>query len=159
VTGSAKGRHDFGGLELVHDGNVVHRVAARAIDGHFAAKLEFSLPVTESGWVSLRIPGGSMDSTGAVVMPPTIPVRGSGRRNEMGEVLFAHTSPVYLDRAGKRVLRNGAAEALLADMEAALKAIPVKGRFDRDEQREEVLQIYRDGIRNLQRQLVEHGTR
>jgi hypothetical protein len=77
----------------------------------------------------------------------------------MGEVLFAHTSPVYLDMAGKRVLRNGAAEALLADMEAALKAIPVKGRFDRDEQREEVLQIYRDGIRNLQRQLVEHGTR
>jgi hypothetical protein len=159
VAGSAKGRHDFGGLELVHDGKVVHRVAARPVDGHFEATLEFSLPVNESGWVALRIPGGSTDSSGAVVLPPAMPVRGSGPKNEMGEVLFAHTSAVYLEYAGRPVFRRNAAETMVAEMEAALKAIPAKGRFDDDKQREEVLQIYREGIRTLRRQLAENVTR
>jgi hypothetical protein len=138
VSGSARGRHDFGGLELVHDGKVVHRVATRAVDGHFEATLEFSLPINESGWVALRIPGGSLDSTGAVVLPPNIPVRANGPRNEMGEVLFAHTSPVYVEMAGRKIFRKAAAETLIAEMEAALKAIPAKAHFDRDEQREDV---------------------
>ena len=97
--------------------------------------------------------GGSLDSTGAVAVPAQLPVRGSGQKNEMGETPFAHTSPIYVELGGKSVFQAEAARALVADMEAALKAIPAKAVFDRDAQRDEVLKIYRDGIATLRRQL------
>ena len=76
-------------------------------------------------------------------------------KNEMDEVLFAHTSPIYIDVDGKRVFKKDAAEALLADMDSALKVIPTKAKFADDTQREEVLNIYRDGIATLRKRLSE----
>jgi hypothetical protein len=156
LSGHAAGRRDFKQLELVHSGKVVHTVSSRAVGGHFEAALDFMLAVNEPGWVALRVPGGSLSSSGAVVVPPTTPIRGSGEaKNEMGEALFAHTSPVYIEFGGKRVFQKEAAQALLSDMESALKVIPMKANFDTDAQREEVLEIYRGGIETLQRGLRE----
>ncbi|MBI4663056.1 MAG: CehA/McbA family metallohydrolase [Verrucomicrobia bacterium] len=157
VFGRAKGRHNFNKLELVHNGKVVHAAASRAVDGHFEAAIDFNLEINEPSWLALRVPGGSMDSSGAVVVPPTTPVRGSGEaKNEMGEALFAHTSPTYIELGGKGIFRKEAAEELLADMESALKTIPMKAKFAEDAQREEVLKIYRDGIEMLRTRLGEN---
>jgi hypothetical protein len=130
------GRGAFKQLELVHNGKVIHSVTNRAVGEHFEATLDFILSVSEPGWVALRVPGRDA-------------------KNEMDEALFAHTSPVYIELGAKRIFKKDAAEALLADMESALKGIPTKAKFGTDAQREEVLQIYRDGIETLRQRLGE----
>jgi hypothetical protein len=154
VSGRATGRHDFKRLELVHNGKVVHSVTDRAVNGHFEAELNFALAVDTPGWFALRIPGGSLDASGAAIVPPATPVRARGdSQNEMGEALFAHTSPIYVELAGKSLFKKEAAEALLANMELALRDIPPKAKFADDSQRNEVLKVYRDGIERLKKRL------
>jgi hypothetical protein len=136
ISGRAVGRGAFKQLELVHNGKVIHSVTNRAVGEHFEATLDFILSVSEPGWVALRVPGRDA-------------------KNEMDEALFAHTSPVYIELGAKRIFKKDAAEALLADMESALKGIPTKAKFGTDAQREEVLQIYRDGIETLRQRLGE----
>jgi hypothetical protein len=156
VLARAQGRHDFNRLELIQNGKVVQAAPSRPVDGHFEAELNGNLEIDGPSWVAVRVAGGSLDSDGAVVLPPGLPARGSGSsRNEMGEALFAHTSPVYIEFGGRRVFRPEAAQALIADMEAALQQIPAKGKFASDTQREDVLKIYRDGIRSLRKRLNE----
>jgi hypothetical protein len=79
--------------------------------------LNFTLMANEPGWVALRVPTSEM-------------------KNEMGEVIFGPTSPISLEFNGQSVFRKDAAEALLAEMETALKVIPTKARFDDDARRE-----------------------
>ena len=154
LSGRAMGRQNFERLELIDNGRVVQSFTNHPIGGHFEAVLDFTLPVNKPGWVALRVPGGSLDSNGAVVVPPATPVRGSGEaKNEMGEPLFAHTSPIYIELGGKKVFKKEAAEALVADMETALKTIPAKGKFTDNRQLDDVLKIYRDGIETLRQRL------
>ncbi|MBM3832621.1 MAG: hypothetical protein FJ403_04990 [Verrucomicrobia bacterium] len=156
VTGRASGRHDYKRLELVHNGQVIHSVTNRAVGGHFEAGFDFTLAVDKPGWIALRIPGGTFGSTGAVVVPPATPIRGSGdAKNEMGEPLFAHTSPIYVEFEGQRIFKKDAAEALIAEMDSALKAIPTKAKFADDNQRDKILKIYREGIETLRKRLSE----
>ena len=136
ISGRAAGRHEFKQLELVYNGKVVHSVPNRAVGGHFEAALDFALTANEPGWVALRVPAKNM-------------------KNEMGEAIFAHTSPIYIHLGGKRVFKKDAAEALLADMETALKVIPAKAKFADEAQREDVLKIYREGIATLRQRLSE----
>ena len=155
VSGRATGRHDFQELELIRNGQVVHRAPSRAVEGHFEAELNFRLTLDASSWLALRVTGGSLDSSGAVAVPVQLPVRGSGPKNEMGETPFAHTSPVYVELGGKGIFIPDAARSLVTDLAAALTAILSKAAFDRDTQREEVLQIYRDSIAGLRHRLRE----
>lgn len=156
VVARAKGRHDFQFLELVQDGRVVHRVATRRMDDHFEAAFELPVSVEEAGWIALRTPGGSAGASGPVAVPPTLPVRAGGAaRNEMGEPLFAHTSPIYVTMQGRGPFKRAAATALVADMKNALERIQARAVFDDAAQREDVLEIYRDGIAQLERQLRE----
>jgi hypothetical protein len=136
ISGRAVGRRAFKQLELVHNGKVIHSVTNRTVGGHFEATLDFTLTVNEPGWVALRVPNSDV-------------------KNEMDEALFAHTSPVYIELDGKHIFKKDAADALLADMESALKAIPAKAKFVTDAQREEVLQIYRDAIATLRQRVSE----
>jgi hypothetical protein len=106
------------------------------VGGHFEAALNFTLTVSGPGWVALRVRAGDM-------------------KNEMDEVIFAHTSPIYIEVDGKRVFKKDAAERLLAEMESALEVIPAKAKFADESQREEVLKIYRDGIGTLRQRLNE----
>lgn len=132
ILGRAIGRHDFKTIELIHNGRIVNASASHAIGGHFEADLHFDFAVNESGWFALRVPTGSAT-------------------NEMGETLFAHTSPIYVELDGKPVFKKEAANALVADMESALAAIPANAKFDDDTQRDEVLNIYREAIETLRR--------
>lgn len=145
------GRADFSGLELVHDGRVVATAGSRAVDGHFVAELTHELPVDYSGWVAARIPGGAVDTAGLAKLPANAPFRpkGSGH-NELGEALFAHTSPIYLEVRGRTATDPAADAALAAAVEAARRTIEEKAQFADESQREEVLRIYRDAATRLQ---------
>ncbi len=71
----------------------------------------------------------------------------------MGEALFAHTSAIYLDVAGRPSLDREADLALIAAMEESLRTIRARSRFDNDQQRAEVIGIYNDGIEQLRGRL------
>lgn len=156
LVGRASGRRDFGKLQAIWNGAVVHEVRSERVNGHFEAGINFSHAVTEPGWFALRVAQAEFE-------PAADGTRAGMRqdgdlRNELGEILFAHTSAVYVELAGKGVFQRDAAESLLAEMERSTRAIADKGVFTNDAQREEVLGVYREGIENLRRQLSQHRT-
>ncbi len=155
VSGSARGRADFRELELVHNGIVVHRVPSRAVGGHFEAELNHRIRIEGPGWLAIRVAGASLDSSGAVAVPPGLPVRAGGPKNEMGETPFGHTSPIYIEFGGRTIFEPAAAESLIQDMETAIARISATATFEGPAQREEVLQLYREGIASLRRRLAQ----
>lgn len=138
IVGQAAGRNDFGDLELVYNGKVIRRINAGEVAKHFEAELSHSAMVEESGWLALRVSGGRGGAPG-----------GNRAVNELGEPLFAHTSPIYVEVAGKGIFQRDAAESLIEAMESALAKIPAAAVFDDEAQREEVLGLYREGIAKL----------
>jgi len=153
VTTRAVGRNDFRNIELIHNGAVIAQASSRAKGGHFEAELKFPLRVSGPGWIALRVAGGDPDADGAT--PPAVPTRGGETRNEMGERLFGHTSPIYFEFASRSVFQPDAARSLIADMEKAERAIGGQAHFADAAQREEVLALYREGIASLRRRLNE----
>ncbi|MDA2928987.1 CehA/McbA family metallohydrolase [Acidobacteria bacterium AH-259-O06] len=127
ITGHAIGRNDFQKIELVHNGKVIHSIGSQPAQGHFTAEMKYWLDIGEPGWVALRIPLKAGE-------------------NEFGKDLYAHTSPIYVELAGKRIYRPQIAQELIAEMEQSIEVIKAKGKFANDAQREAVLKVYRDGI-------------
>jgi hypothetical protein len=128
------GRVDFRGIELIHNGRVVRQAASRPSGGHFVAEMKFNLQTSEPGWVALRIP---LDAG----------------KSELDGALFAHTSPIFLTLNGKRIFRPEVATGLIDEMKQSVEAIKAKGVFADDQERDAVLQVYREGIETLRRRL------
>ncbi|HEV7406539.1 MAG TPA: CehA/McbA family metallohydrolase [Chthoniobacteraceae bacterium] len=153
TTARATGRTDFKKIELVHNGAVIAEAPSRQVGGHFEAELKHPVGVTGPGWLALRVAGRGLVSEG---LPPlsAAGVRDeTAARNELDEPLFAHTSPIYLEFAGRTLFQPDAARTLLADLEASELAIRTTGRFQDDAQRDEVLAGYRDAAAALRRKL------
>jgi len=138
VQGRAFGRNDFQRVELIHNGEVVHSVAAKKEGSHSTASLDHTLKVAGPGWFALRIP----DSAG---------------KNELSQPLFAHTSPIYVEVGGRRLFRPEVARGMLAEMKDSLKVIESKATFADDEERQAVLGVYREASTALQKRIDEHG--
>lgn len=138
ITGRAIGRNDFRQVELIHNGSVVHTVAARQSDGHFVADLNYSLRVEGPGWLVLRIPQAAGE-------------------NELGKPLFAHTSPIYVTLDGQRLFRPDVARGLVAEMEASQKQVREKATFANADEREAVLRVYREASAALKAQIATHA--
>jgi hypothetical protein len=134
VRGRGAGRNDFRGLELVHNGDVVNSVSTRSAEGHFTADLDVPVTLDRPGWLALRIPL-------------------EAGRNELDKPLFAHTSPVYVDFAGRRPFDSKIARELVRDMEASIRSIGEKAKFGDDAERERVLQVHRAAIVELSKRL------
>jgi len=133
ITARGVGRRDFQKIEVIHDGRVVGSQASRPVGGHFEARAAFPLTINESGWLALRI--------------------SSNEKNAFGEPLFGHTSAVYVEMGGKTIFKREAAEALVADMRVAIDSIGQHAKFADDDQRDEVLNVYREGIATLEARL------
>jgi hypothetical protein len=131
------GRHNFERLQLVHNGKVVQEAGAKEKAGGFSARLVREVRVTEPGWFAARID--------------------SKARNEMGEVLFAHSAPCYVDLRGARPFDVESARALLRQMEEAQVDIKGKGRFSSPEARAKVLAIYDKADRELRARINRRG--
>lgn len=137
ITTRALGRCHFGGLELIHNGKVVHTVPCRSHEGHYRAQMKHSLRVDEPGWLAVRIPL-------------------EAGTNEFDRPLFAHTSAVYLHKNEQPQFEPEIAKQLIAEMQANMESIVRQGTFANDEERERVLGVHRRGIATLEERLRQY---
>jgi hypothetical protein len=139
VVGHGMGRLDFGGLELVYNGRVVHRVPAAAEGGYYYADLRHGLFIDHPGWFALRIPADVGN-------------------NELGRPLFAHTSPIYVEMQGQQFFRTEVANQLVAELQRSIQAIERQAKFADDAERRAVLDVYREAIEALEQRIGESDT-
>lgn len=142
VRGSARGRVDFARIELVQNGRVVARAASTAKQGHFAAELITELKIDAPCWLALRTPAPPVANDPTLQEP--VPA------NELGAPLFGHTSPIYVQLAGRGVFDRDTAESLLQEMKANLQSIDEQAVFADDAERDSVRQVYLEGMRKLE---------
>jgi hypothetical protein len=128
IEATAAGRLDFQELQLVHNGKVI-RTQKPKDKAPFRAKLFADVRIEEPGWFAVRIASTTM--------------------NELGYQLFAHTSPVYVELAGKTIFDADSAQALLKQIEEGQAAIAKQGQFSSPRAREELLSIYVQGAKDL----------
>lgn len=149
VAGRAVGRLDFQRIELIRNGEVAKSFDSRPADGHFAAEFELELPVDEPCWLAIRTP------------PPSAPrdpeFQAKTPLNEYGRELFAHTSAIYVNLAGRGVFQPAAATSLLDEMKASRETIQKQALFATDTDRDQVLRVYDEGIRQMQDRLDAGG--
>jgi hypothetical protein len=137
IKASAVGRNDFQHLQLVRNGKVIQTQRADSKEGAYRAQMTSTVRIDEPSWFAVRI-----DAT---------------NRNELEQKLFAHSSPVYVDLAGKQVFDVEAARALLKQLEEAQAAIRARGRFSSDDARDQVLGIYAQTAKLLVAQINQRG--
>jgi hypothetical protein len=134
---TATGRHDFQKLQLVQNGKVLQTEPARMKDGVCTARLTREVRLDEPAWFAARID--------------------SPAKNELDRQLFAHTSPIYVDFAGKGVFDVETGRLLLRRMEEAREEIRSRGKFGDDASRDRILAIYDDTTKELAKRMSQRG--
>jgi hypothetical protein len=137
VEATGVGRHDFQRLQLVQNGQVVQTQPTAANDGGYAARLVREVRIDEPTWFAVRIEATT--------------------RNELNNRLFAHSSPVYVDLAGKRVFAVESARSLQRELEEAREAIRKRGRFSAPMARDRVLAVYEKAEKEVAERLNRRG--
>jgi hypothetical protein len=145
IVARASGRVDFQRVELVQNGTVIVTASTKPVGGHFEAELKQPLSISKPCWLALRTPPPSVKDDPELAMPTPL--------NELGRELFAHTSPIYVDVAGRPVFDPTVARQLLEKMNASRQQLLQHGKFEDDLARERVLDVYRDGIAALEKRL------
>jgi hypothetical protein len=97
-------------------------------------------------WLTLRTPPPPVASD------PTL--QESVPQNEYGGPLFAHTSPIYVQLAGRGVFDRTTCEKLLAEMQRNVEEIKRQAVFANEQERRHVLVVYEEGIERLQQRLA-----
>lgn len=140
-------RNDFGALEIVRNGEVIAAEPAKR-NSAFEAAITVDVDVADPVWIAARVTPfeGSYDK------PETQPVG----FNEYGKPIFAHTSPVYVDVAGKGVFQREAAESLMAEVEESRSLIRAIGIYHHDSEQTKVLAIYGEAIAVLREMIKAH---
>src|SRR5262249_33234795 len=134
---TATGRHDYQKLQLVQNGRVIQTEPAKRTDGAYTARIAREVRLDGPAWFAARI-----DSTA---------------KNELGAQLFAHTSPVYVDVAGRRVFGVERAGLLPHGLEQAKEEIRARGKFGDDPARAAVLALYDETAAELVKRLGQRG--
>ena len=129
VEAAAVGRHDFQRLQLVRNGKVVETQSCQRDGDKYSARLVREVKLDEPGWFAVRI-----DTQTA---------------NELGCPLYAHSSPVYVNVAGKRIFDLESARALLRQLEEAQAEIRARGRFSSPQAAAKVLALYEEAYKEL----------
>ncbi|HUG91812.1 MAG TPA: CehA/McbA family metallohydrolase [Planctomycetaceae bacterium] len=145
VAARAVGRVNFGRVELIRNGAVVHSAPSRNVGGHYEAELNMSLRIDEPCWLALRTPPPPVE--GDPELTESVP------KNELGQDLFAHTSPVYVEVARRRYFDAAVARELLNDMEASRQTITAKGTFADEQEKARVLDVYGDAMEVLRERI------
>ncbi len=151
VSGTSLGRVDFQELQLIQNGNVVHKVKAKKNGGHYEASFEIQLDINQPCWLALRTPPPS-SSTNQTDSTSTL-------LNEYGEELFSHTSGTFLDIKSQRIFDIPVANSLLKEMQTNLEFIKEKGLFADETEKQTVLSVYREGIADLKKRIAKAENR
>lgn len=146
------GRVDFQRIEVILNGAVLRTQATKPADGHFVAELRFAVDVTEPCWFALRIPPPPMSKE---PVPKDPELAAAVPLNELGQPLFAHTSAIDVTLAGRHVFDPRAAQELLTRMEHSIRYIEELGKFDDEQERARVLEVYADAIAALKQHIRE----
>ena len=141
IVASARGRTDFERIEIVRNGQVVHTAASRPHGGHFVAELEIDLQIAEPCWLALRTPPPSVGNDPELQTPTPL--------NEYGRELFSHTSPIFVNLAGRSVFQLAPARELLHEMEHSRQSIDKHGLFTDEVERRRVLVVYDEAIQKF----------
>jgi hypothetical protein len=147
VSARAVGRVDFRRLELVQNGQVIRAEPSRKTGGHYEAELRTTVPFDEPGWLAVRTPPPPVSTD-----PELTEVV---ERNEFGQPLFSHTSPIYVSVAGQEVFDRDVVESLRDGMLRGMETIAREGKFADEEERQRVLAVHREAIDVLQKRLAE----
>jgi hypothetical protein len=142
IHGEIRGRTDFKQLELIQNGEVYAFKKTERDGDHFVAEMHIPVPMSGPGWLAIRIP------------PPDL--KGdSTPKNEFGRKLYGHTSPIYVEVAGKSLFDPKVARVLLQKMKTAQETVRKQGRFDDEQGLSRVLDVYQDATEKLKSQLGE----
>ncbi len=110
-------------VELIFNGNVVaHQVFE---DGSTEGHLEGDIAVPADGWMAARLSSDARDS--------------------FFQPVFAHTSPIYVKTGLASQEKRNAASSFNDAIEGSLEWVRKKGRFYTDGQRQEVVDLFREG--------------
>jgi hypothetical protein len=134
IVADGVGRHDFQKLQVIQNGKVILSQTARSMGERFHAQIDHEVPVDGPSWFAVRIE--------------------SDTKNELGQQLFAHTSPVYVEVAGLRVFDIESGRALLKQMEEGRDDIRARGTFSSDAARDQLLAVYSEALRTLSEQIA-----
>ena len=137
VNATGKGRTDFKGLELVHNGHVVATVDTQSTDGYFVAEMDTTVDLSEPGWLAVRVP---VDNN----------------KNIYDRLIFGHTSPIYFQQNGQSIFDPDVALDLMAEMQQARDKAASTGQFDDDAARNSVIGVYDRAIERME-ELIESG--
>jgi hypothetical protein len=137
VEATGVGRHDFRRLELIHNGRVVEAEASRGEGPGYAARLVREVRIDRPGWLAVRIDAVA--------------------RNELGQPLYAHSSPVYVDVGGKRVFEVEAARDLLRQVEEGRAEVRARGRFSTPQEAAKVIALYDRAAQELVARINQRG--
>jgi hypothetical protein len=147
--GRALSRTDFKRIEVVRNGRVLETAVCEKQGEHFVANVELSLPVDAPCWLALRTPPPPVKDDPQLQEPVN--------RNEFGELLFAHTSPIYVTLNGEGVFDSATAAELVAQMKSDWEKIQSQAVFSEPSQRNRVSQVYQEAIHVLEERLTERG--
>jgi hypothetical protein len=134
LEGRAISRHNFGTLEVVQNGEIIHAVPAlkrRDGPGFEAMIRDRAVRVAGSGWMALRIQPSP------------------GTLTEMGRPLFGHTGPVYIRFGGNLHYDPEAADQLVRELDRSQDLIREKGAFNHPSELESILSIYQSAVSTI----------
>ncbi|MGQ0635214.1 MAG: CehA/McbA family metallohydrolase [Planctomycetaceae bacterium] len=125
----------FNKIELIVNGNVAaHEDMAQGdTRGLRVRRLDIELPIERSGWIALH-------------------VRGADDPIVFDGPAWAHTSPVYVNVAGRGIISRDDAEYFVDWIEQMLRVVAARNRYARPEDRREVETLFRKaqmGFRKL----------
>ena len=109
--------------EIAMNGAVIHRETYP--EGKREGTIRHGVRVDRDGWVAARLWGNQRDS--------------------FDQSIYAHSSPVYFVCGRPPAERDASAQYFLNRIEDALDWIDTYGRYNTDQQREEVKELFRKG--------------
>ena len=118
-----KSHHLITRVEVLFNGHVVAQESYP--EGSTGGHLEADVVASSDGWVAARLSSDARDS--------------------FLEPIFAHTSPVYVKCGLDSPEKKAAARAFDEAIERSLEWVGGKGKFYNDEQRREVVDLFRQG--------------
>lgn len=143
VTASALGRQNFGSLEIVLNGDVAKSIEPTQVGEHYEARISTSLNITESSWLAVRTPPMPFEQELLEKFP----------RNELGQPLYAHTSPVYLTFNDQLRVDPAVVEELIEEVKEDRRTILKQAHFEDNQARARILDVYQEGLDELLRRL------
>lgn len=146
IAARALGRIDFRRLELVQNGRVIRAQPSHPIDRHFSADLKFTIEIKEPCWLALRVPPPPVKDDPE--LQEQVPL------NELGQPLFAHTSPIYVEVSGRGHFDQATAQTILAEIEENAKKINQEALFADALERARVLDVYTDAAAAMKRHIA-----